>query len=64
VDEGDFEGTLVLEMLATIGKVDEFFEAVDADDSTAAARLMRAAKVDSATIAIVLRKMAEPDQEH
>lgn len=28
----DFEGTLVLEKLAAIGCVDEFFEAVDDDD--------------------------------
>ncbi len=30
--EADFEGTLVLEQLAAVGKVDAFFEAIDADD--------------------------------
>ena len=32
MDEQDFEGTLVLERLAAIGRVEEFFEAVDSDD--------------------------------
>jgi len=64
MDETDFEGTLVLEKLATIGKVDAFFEAIDADDFKKAASLMRRAEVDSETIAIVLKKMAEADGEH
>ena len=29
MDEKDFEGTIVLEMLARMGKVEEFFEAID-----------------------------------
>ena len=33
MDESDFEGTLVLEQLAAIGKVDDFFDAIDADDT-------------------------------
>lgn len=64
VDESDFEGTLVLEKLALIDKVDEFFEAIDADDCDWAEKLMKSAKIDSATIAIVLRKMTEADSEH
>jgi hypothetical protein len=64
MDESDFEGTLVLEKLASIQKLDEFFEAIDADDFGAAGRLMRAAHVDSATIQIVLRKMTQADGEH
>lgn len=59
MDEQDFEGTLVLEKLAQIDQVDAFLEAVDADDFGAAAALMRRAGVDAATVAIVLRKMAE-----
>lgn len=58
--KSDFEGTLVLEKLAEVDSVDEFFEAVDADDFAAAARLMRAAAVDEQTIAIVLQKMQDP----
>ncbi|HTQ04567.1 MAG TPA: hypothetical protein VMI54_11955 [Polyangiaceae bacterium] len=64
MDESDFEGTLVLERLAEIGRVEEFFDAVDADDAERAALLMRKAKVDAPTIAVVLRKMAEADGEH
>lgn len=64
MDEADFEGTLVLEKLAEIGEVDAFFDAVDADDPKRAAALMRRAKVDAETIAVVLRKMAEADGEH
>src|SRR5262245_34930430 len=32
VDESDFEGTLVLEQLAAVGSVEDFFDAVDSDD--------------------------------
>jgi hypothetical protein len=64
MDDADFEGTLVLEQLAAIDRVDEFFEAIDADDVQRAAALMRQADVDAATIAIVLRKIEEGDAEH
>ena len=64
MDETDFEGTLVLEQLAAIDRVDEFFEAIDADDVQRAAALMREADVDAATIAIVLKKIEEGDAEH
>lgn len=60
----DFEGTLVLEKLAAIDKLDEFWEAVDADDVARASRLMRAARVDATTMAIVLRKIEDGDSEH
>jgi len=64
MDDTDFEGTLVLEKLAAIDKVEEFFDAVDADDVERASRLMRAARVDASTIAIVVRKMEDGDGEH
>jgi len=64
MEETDFEGTLVLEQLAAIGKVEEFFDAVDSDDLERATSLMKRAKIDAATIAIVLRKMEESDGEH
>ena len=60
----DFEGTLVLEQLAAIGKVDDFFDAVDADDTQRATALMKQASVDAATIATVIKKMEESDGEH
>lgn len=52
------QGTAVLEKLAEIDKVEEFFEAVDSDDFRQAARLMRAAGVDEETISLVIKKMA------
>ena len=64
MDDIDFEGTLVLEQLAETGSVEAFFDAVDADDAPRAKALMKRAGVDAATIATVLRKMAEGDAEH
>ena len=63
MNEDDFEGTLVLEKLATIGKVDDFFEAVDADDFVTATKLMRRVDIDDETIAIVLKKMRDGDPD-
>ena len=64
MDESDFEGTLVLEELAAIGKVDEFFEAIDAEDVQRATRLMKSANLDASTIAAVVRKIEEGDSDH
>jgi len=64
LDESDFEGTLVLEKLAQIDKVDDFFEAIDSDDFGKATSLMKRAHIDSETIAMVLKKMSEADGEH
>ena len=59
----DFEGTLVLEKLAQIDKVDDFYEAIDSDDFATAKSLMKMAGVDAASIAIVLAKMQSGDGE-
>lgn len=64
MEESDFDGTTVLEKLAELDLVDEFFEALDGDDFPEAERLMKTARVPSSEIAIVLRKMAESDGEH
>ncbi len=64
MDESDFEGTLVLEQLAEIGKLEEFFDAIDADDVGRAVSLMKRARLDAATIAIVVAKMEAADGEH
>lgn len=64
MDESDFEGTLVLERLAEVDEVDDFFEAIDSDDVDRAVALMRRAHVDEATIAIVVKKMEAADGEH
>jgi hypothetical protein len=61
MDEDDFEGTLVLEKLAEAGSVEDFFEAVDSDNFEKARKLMRRAGLDSETIEMVLKKMADAD---
>jgi hypothetical protein len=64
MDDTDFEGTLVLEQLAAIGKVEEFFDAIDSDDVQRATALMKRANVDASTIAMVIEKFEEGDAEH
>jgi hypothetical protein len=64
MEEADFEGTLVLEQLAEIGRVEDFFDAIDSDDVERATSLMKKANVDASTIAMVVRKMEDGDGEH
>jgi hypothetical protein len=64
MDESDFEGTLVLEQLAEIGQVEDFFDAIDSDDVERAVSLMKRAGVDAGTIGIVVGKMEGGDGEH
>lgn len=64
MDEADFEGTLVLEKLAEMGKDQEFFDAIDSDDFAKAKSLMLAADVDTESISMVLKKMGDADGEH
>jgi hypothetical protein len=64
MDETDFEGTLVLERLAEVGAVEDFFDAIDADDVPRAAALMKRAHIDRATIALVLAKIEAGDADH
>jgi hypothetical protein len=64
MNENDFEGTLVLEKLARVDKLEEFMEAIDSDNLNAAKSLMIEAGVDKETIAAVLRKMSDPYDEH
>lgn len=59
-----FEGSLVLEQLAETGKLDEFYEAIDRDDFSAAKSLMIAAGLDKPTIKMVIRKMQDADGTH
>ncbi len=60
----DFEGTLVLEKMAEIDRLDDFFEAIDSDNFQRAISLMKAAKIDAGTIAVVIEKMKLADGEH
>lgn len=64
MDEQDFEGTLVLEKMAEIGKLDAFFDAIDSDDFERAKSLMKRAQVDAETISMVIKKMAAADGQH
>ena len=64
MNESDFEGSLVLEKLARIGCVAEFMDAADCDDFKKAKTLMNQADIDAATITVVLKKMADGDNEH
>ena len=64
MDDADFEGTLVLERLAAIDKIDDFFEAIDSDDVERATRLLKQADIDAPKIAIVVHKMKTADGEH
>ena len=64
MDESDFDGTLVLERLAAIDRLDDFFEAIDADDVGRATSLMKKANIDAPTIAVVVRKIRDADGEH
>jgi hypothetical protein len=63
MDESDFEGSLVLEKLAVIGAVEEFFEAVDSDDFSRAKALMKKAQVDAESIAQVLKLIRSGERE-
>jgi hypothetical protein len=38
MDETDFEGTLVLEQLASIRRLEDFFDSIDSDDIERAPR--------------------------
>jgi hypothetical protein len=52
--DDEFEGTLVLEKLNEINKLDAFLEAIDSDDFSKARSLMKQAQIDAETIAKVL----------
>ena len=57
VNDDDFEGTLILEKLSEIGKIEEFYDAIDSDDFKKALFLMKLAKIDDQSISVVLKKM-------
>lgn len=64
MDESDFEGTLVLETMAELFLLDEFMGAIDSDDFQHVKSLMKKAKIDEETRAVVLKKMVSGDGEH
>lgn len=64
MEEQDFEGTLVLEQLAELGQLEDFFDAIDSDDVERAVFLMKKARIDASTIQMVVKKMEAADGEH
>ena len=60
MNESEFEGTLILEQLARIDAVDEFMSAADTQDLDKAKALMEQAGIDTETIVMTLKKMADP----
>lgn len=59
MNEDDFEGTLVLEQLAEVGLVDDFFDAIDSDDIERAIFLMKKARIDASMIATVIEQIED-----
>ena len=57
----DLEGSEVLEKLAEIGKVEAFYQAVDADDFGKITSLLKKAGVDSKTISQVIEQIQNGD---
>jgi len=57
MDESDFEGSLILEKLSTLGLYDEFFEAVDSDNLEEVTLILEDAGIDEETIDFVLKKI-------
>ena len=55
------EGSTVLEKLAEIEKLDEFFDAIDSDDFDRARALMKKAGIDGESIQEVLKQMRDSD---
>ncbi len=64
MDEVDFDGSLVLEKLAETGIVQDFFAAIDSDDFDRAKTHLKRANVEPNTIATVLEKILESEDEH
>lgn len=60
--EDDFEGSLILEKLAAIGLVEEFYEAVDSDNLSLIKILLRKAEVNEEEIQMVLQKITGAEE--
>ena len=52
-----FEGTLILEKLAALNLLDQFYNAIDSDDFVAVKKILKTAQIDNETINIVITKM-------
>ena len=61
MNEDQFEGSLIMEKLAQIGKDQDFFDAIDSDDFDKVKFLMKEAGIDSDSISIVLNKINQEE---
>ncbi len=59
MDETDFEGSIILEKLASVNLLDDFFEAIDSDNMKQVVSLLREADVDDEMIDEVLNQIEE-----
>ena len=53
------EGTLVLEKLNELNLLDTFYDAVDEDDLIKVQLILKRARIDSATITMILQKIED-----
>jgi hypothetical protein len=63
MSEDTFEGSLILEMLAEYGLVNEFYEAIDSDNIPGAMAFMRRVLIDEETIETAVSKVNESDDK-
>lgn len=62
MDESDFEGSIILEKLASVNLLDDFFEAIDSDNMKEVVSLLRQAEIDDETIDEVLSQIEEENE--
>lgn len=53
----DFEGSLILEELASRGRLEDFYDAIDSDNLGKIVSLLREVDIDEETIQVVLGKI-------
>lgn len=59
MNQEDLEGSLILEKLASLDLVDEFFEAIDSDDLVKITALLKEADIDDETIRWVMDQIED-----
>ena len=57
--EESFEGSLVLEKLAEVNLVDEFYAAIDSDDIPKVIQLLRSAEVNEGLIKTLISQLVD-----
>lgn len=57
--EEDFEGSLILEKLASLRLVEDFFDAIDSDNMSEVVSLLEEVNIDEDSIQSVLKQIRE-----